>query len=45
MREQGLVARRTHRRRGSTKPDKSARKAPDLLRRDFTRRHGRKSRG
>jgi putative transposase len=36
MAEQGLVARRKHRRRGTTKPDKSARKAPDLLRRDFT---------
>ncbi len=34
--EQGLVARRARRRRGSTKPDKSARKAPDLLGRDFT---------
>ena len=36
MREQGLVARRTRRRRGTTKPDRSARKSPDLLRRDFT---------
>jgi putative transposase len=36
MREQGLVARRKHRRGGTTRPDKSARKAPDLLRRDFT---------
>ena len=36
MREQGLVARRKRRRRGTTKPDKSARKAPDLLGRDFT---------
>jgi putative transposase len=36
MAEQGLVARRTRRRRGTTKPDKSARKAPDLLGRDFT---------
>ena len=36
MAEQGLVARRTRRRRGTTKPDKSARKAPDGLRRDFT---------
>jgi putative transposase len=35
MAEQGLVARRTRRRRGTTKPDKSARKAPDRLRRDF----------
>jgi hypothetical protein len=34
--EQGLVARRKHRRRGPTRPDKSARKAPDALRRDFT---------
>src|SRR6202008_4841726 len=38
MREQDLVARRKRRRRGSTKPDKSARKAPDLLRRDFAPR-------
>ena len=36
MAEQGLVARRTRRRRGSTRPDKSARKAPDGLRRDNT---------
>ena len=36
MDEQGLMARRTHKRRGTTKPDKSARKAPDGLRRDFT---------
>jgi transposase InsO family protein len=36
MAEQGLVARRTRRRRGTTKPDKSKRKAPDLLARDFT---------
>jgi len=36
MTEQGLVAHRKHRRRGTTKPDKSARKTPDLLRRDFT---------
>jgi putative transposase len=36
MAEQGLVARRTRRRRGTTKPDKSQRKAPDLLGRDFT---------
>jgi transposase InsO family protein len=35
MAEQGLVARRKRRRRGTTKSDKSARKAPDLLRRDF----------
>jgi len=38
MREQGLVARRKRRRHRSTKPDKSARKAPDLLRRDFNPR-------
>lgn len=36
MAEQGLVARRTRGRRGTTTPDKSARKAPDLLGRDFT---------
>ena len=36
MGEQGLAARRTRRRRGTTRPDKSARKAPDGLRRDFT---------
>ena len=36
MVEQGLVARRTRRRRGTTKADKSKRKAPDLLGRDFT---------
>jgi putative transposase len=36
MAEQGLVARRIRRRRGTTKPDKSKRKAPDLLGRDFT---------
>jgi putative transposase len=35
MREQHLVARR-RRRRSLTKPDTSARKAPDLLQRDFT---------
>jgi putative transposase len=35
MAEQGLVARRPWRRRSSTRPDKSARKAPDALRRDF----------
>jgi transposase-like protein len=35
MAEQGLVARRKRRRRGTTKPDKSARKAPDRLRRNF----------
>ena len=38
MAEQGLVARRTRRRRGTTKPDRSKRKAPDLLGRDFTPR-------
>ena len=38
MREQDLVARRKRRRHGTTKPDKSARKAPDLLRRDFSPR-------
>ena len=36
MAEQGLVARRKHKRRGTTQPDKSARKAPDGLRRDFS---------
>jgi putative transposase len=36
MAEQGLVARRKRRRRGTTRPDKSARKAPDLLKRNFT---------
>jgi putative transposase len=36
MAEQHLVARRRHRRRGSTRPDRSHRKAPDLLNRDFT---------
>jgi putative transposase len=35
MREQHLVARPKHRRRSLTKPDRSARKAPDALRRDF----------
>jgi len=35
MAEQHLVARRTKRRRSLTKPDKSARKAPDLLQRRF----------
>ncbi|MGH7041501.1 MAG: IS3 family transposase [Acetobacteraceae bacterium] len=38
MAEQGLVARRKRRRHGTTKPDKSARKAPDLLHRDFSPR-------
>jgi putative transposase len=36
MAEQHLVARPRRRRRGLTKPDRSARKAPDLLRRNFT---------
>ena len=36
MAEQGLVARRKHKRRGTTRPDKSARKAPDGLRHDFS---------
>ena len=36
MAEQHLVARKRHRRRGTTRPDKSARKAPDALNRDFT---------
>jgi hypothetical protein len=36
MAEQGLAARRKHQRRSTTTPDKSARKAPDGLRRDFT---------
>jgi putative transposase len=35
MAEQGLVARRRCRRRCTTRPDKSARKAPDLLKRNF----------
>jgi transposase InsO family protein len=35
MAELGLVARCRRRRRGTTEPDGSARKAPDLLRRDF----------
>ncbi len=35
MREQGLVARRKRRRRSLTKADRSARKAPDALQRDF----------
>jgi len=37
MREQGLVARR-RRRRGTTRPDAAAGKAPDLLMRDFSLR-------
>jgi putative transposase len=36
MAEQQLVARPKRRRRNLTRPDKSARKAPDLLNRDFT---------
>jgi putative transposase len=36
MAEQHLVARPGRRRRGLTRPDRSARKAPNLLRRDFT---------
>ncbi len=36
MAEQHLVARPKRRRRSTTRPDKSARKAPDLLQRDFT---------
>jgi transposase InsO family protein len=35
MAEQGLVARRKRKRRSTTRSDKSARKAPDALRRDF----------
>jgi transposase InsO family protein len=35
MAEQGLAARRKGKRRGTTRPDKSARKAPDLLKRNF----------
>lgn len=35
MAQADLVARRKRRRRGTTRPDKSARKAPDLLGRDF----------
>jgi putative transposase len=35
MAERGLVARRKRKRRSLTKPDRSARKAPDLLGRDF----------
>jgi putative transposase len=38
MREQHLAARQTRRRRGLTRPDRSARKAPDLLGRDFSLR-------
>jgi putative transposase len=36
MAEQHLVARPRRRRRGTTKADAAARKAPDLIRRDFT---------
>ena len=36
MARQGLQARLKRRRRGLTRPDKTARPAPDLLRRDFT---------
>ncbi len=36
MAEQGLVARRKRKHRSLTKADKSARKAPDALQRDFT---------
>lgn len=36
MAEQGLVARRQHTRRSLTRADKSTRKAPDALGRDFT---------
>jgi putative transposase len=35
MRQQHLVARRKRRRRSLTRPDRSARKAPDALQRDF----------
>jgi putative transposase len=36
MAEQGLLARQKRRRRSTTRPDRSARKAPDALKRDFT---------
>jgi putative transposase len=36
MAEHGLVARRKHRRRSITRSNRSARKSPDALRRDFT---------
>jgi putative transposase len=36
MAEQHLMARRTRGRRGTTRPDRSARKAPDLLGREFS---------
>jgi len=35
MADQGLAARRKRKRRGTTRQDKSARKAPDLLKRNF----------
>ena len=35
MRSQGLVARPKRKRRGLTRADRRARKAPDLLKRDF----------
>src|SRR6478609_8443642 len=38
MAEKDLVARRKHRRRSTTRPDRSARKAPDAVNRDFTPR-------
>ena len=38
MAEKDLVARRTHRRRSTTRPDRSARKAPDAVNRNFTPR-------
>jgi transposase InsO family protein len=41
MREQGLVARRKRRRWWLTQRDRNARKAPDLLRREFAHRSGR----
>ncbi|HEX5119445.1 MAG TPA: IS3 family transposase [Pseudonocardiaceae bacterium] len=39
MAEQGLAARRAPRRRSTTRPDRSARKAPDAVRRDFRPPH------
>ena len=36
MAEKELVARRRHRRRSTTRSDRSARKAPDAVNRDFT---------
>ncbi len=38
MRRQGLVARRIRRRRNTTRPDKTKKPFPDLLKRDFTAR-------